>query len=162
MSCAFLPPVPIPVLCQTYVVQSGDSLSSVAAKFGVNSDELAVSMSECVGYQPGAVLQVGQKICLTGYVPACDSVIDSGNIPTCKAYKVQQVGAGAGGHRLGVCCSKSWAADGWLGLALSQLRHRFPTPTTNQSTCLPFPACFPCCRVTPSPASRQPLGSSCR
>lgn len=63
-------------ICQTYVVQSGDSLYSISNNFGVQMDDLQAAMQQCVGFT--GTLQVGQKICLTGWVPACDHVIDSG------------------------------------------------------------------------------------
>lgn len=71
-------PLPTAVLCQTHLVQSGDSVWSIAALYGVQQDDLLSVLQECVGYVPGSALAVGQKICLPGWVPACDYVIDSG------------------------------------------------------------------------------------
>ena len=65
-------------LCQTYVVQSGDSLWSIASQFGTQQDDLVAALEQCIGYTAGTALQIGQKICLPGYIPACDNVIDSG------------------------------------------------------------------------------------
>ncbi len=66
-------------LCTTYVVQSGDSLWSISNKFGVLQDDLVAALESCLsGWTSSTALQVGQRICLPGYVPACDYVINSG------------------------------------------------------------------------------------
>lgn len=57
-------------------MQSGDSVYSISNKLGVQMDDLQASLEQCVGFT--GTLQVGQKICLTGWVPACEYVIDSG------------------------------------------------------------------------------------
>ena len=78
-TCCLAPPLAPPaVLCQTYVVQSGDTVWGIASKFGVLQDDLVAALTQCIGFTAGGTLAVGQKICLPGYVPACDSVIDSG------------------------------------------------------------------------------------
>ncbi|KAL4424132.1 hypothetical protein ABPG75_001433 [Micractinium tetrahymenae] len=74
-------------ICQTYVVQSGDSLYGISNKFGIQMDDLQAALQQCVGYT--GTLQVGQKICLTGWVPACDYVIDSDGMSNCKIYQIQ-------------------------------------------------------------------------
>ncbi|PRW45585.1 peptidoglycan-binding [Chlorella sorokiniana] len=78
-------------LCTTYVVASGDSLWSIANKFAILQDDLEAALESCLsGWSTSTALQVGQKICLPGYVPACDYVVDSGGSSQCKAYQVQQ------------------------------------------------------------------------
>lgn len=127
-------PLPHPradTLCTTYVVQSGDSLWSISNKFGVLQDDLVAALESCLsGWGSSTALQVGQKICLPGYVPACDYVIDSG-----------------GGLRLG--CGQDGKRGHYVhGAALHCASHLSGTACTV--------APLPCCRTCP--CSRAPAG----
>lgn len=52
---------------------------------GVLQDDLVSALEECLpGWNSAVPLQVGQKICLPGYIPACDVVIDSGVLAVCR------------------------------------------------------------------------------
>ena len=70
-ACGPAPCAPPDTLCATHVVQSGDSLWSISNQYGATTDELQAALAECLpGWNAGVALQVGQKICLPGYVPA--------------------------------------------------------------------------------------------
>lgn len=81
-------------VCQTYVVQAGDTVSTIAEKFGLRVTDLEAALADCdllvTGYKPGDFLQTSQRICLPGYVPACLNVQSAGGNEACKYYTVQQ------------------------------------------------------------------------
>ncbi|PSC74436.1 domain precursor [Micractinium conductrix] len=78
-------------VCQTYVVQVGDTVSTIADKFNLTPQNLEDALTTCVrGYEPGSTfLQPSQRICLPGWKQECQFVADAGGNPACKYYTVQ-------------------------------------------------------------------------
>ncbi|KAL4424139.1 hypothetical protein ABPG75_001440 [Micractinium tetrahymenae] len=77
-------------VCQTYVVKSGDTISTIASQFGTTPDKLEAAIQLCVkGYTPGTFLFPSQTICLPGWVEQCAYVKSAGGDQNCKYYTVQ-------------------------------------------------------------------------
>lgn len=77
-------------VCQTYIVQAGDSIASISEQFSVTQGALEEALGKCIiGYAPGAFLQPSQTICLPTWYDACNFVSVSGEDTDCKYYTVQ-------------------------------------------------------------------------
>lgn len=61
---------------------------SVAQAEGIDYDRLVAALAQCIGYTDGAILQVGQAVCLPPFTPSCKYVTTSG-ASSCKVYTVQ-------------------------------------------------------------------------
>lgn len=75
--------------CDTYTVNPGDSALTIAQSFGLDYDVLVNALKDCVGYEDGNVLQIGQKICIPPYSTSCNFVTTVGENAACKYYTVQ-------------------------------------------------------------------------
>ena len=75
LSPAMPPPTATPVI---YVVQPGDSLSGIAARFGVSMDELA----EANGIKDPNVIKVNQPLVIPGPTPIATSTVPPTMTPT--------------------------------------------------------------------------------
>jgi len=62
---------------------------SVSQAQGVNYEDMVSALQECIGFQEGDFLQVGQAICLPPYTPACKFVQSVSGNTACKEYNVQ-------------------------------------------------------------------------
>ncbi|KAL4451493.1 hypothetical protein ABPG75_007155 [Micractinium tetrahymenae] len=83
-------------VCDTYIVQAGDTISSIAAQFNVLESDLQDALTKCIrDYTPGVFLQPKQIICLPTWYDACANVVaadggdTTGAYSDCKYYKIQ-------------------------------------------------------------------------
>lgn len=75
--------------CESYTVEAGESALSIAQKFGVEYEDFVIALKDCIGYEEGTFLQVGQQVCLPPYSPACRFVSKVDQNDKCKMYEVQ-------------------------------------------------------------------------
>lgn len=107
-------------VCDTYVVQAGDTIGAIASMFGVQLSALEEAQTQCnSGYTAGGLLQFQQTLCLPPYYPACLNVKTAGDNKDCKYYTVQ------GGDTLASIASS-------LGLALLDMQSANPDTVSLQ------------------------------
>eukprot|EP00889_Picochlorum_renovo_P005303 jgi/Picre1/32333/NNA_007679.t1 len=58
--------------CERYTVEAGESALSIAQKFHVEYEDFVIALKDCIGYEEGTFLQVGQQVCLPPYSPASE------------------------------------------------------------------------------------------
>lgn len=111
-------------VCDTYIVEGGDTISSIASQFNVLESDLQDALTKCIrGYTPGVFLQPRQIICLPPWYDACANVVTADKGDTtwtyndCKYYKVQA------GDTLDTIASS-------LGLTLLDLQNANPEGST--------------------------------
>lgn len=75
--------------CERYTVEAGESALSIAQKFHVEYEDFVIALKDCIGYEEGTFLQVGQQVCLPPYSPACRFVSEVDENDKCKLYEVQ-------------------------------------------------------------------------
>ena len=72
-------------------MQAGDTALSVAQQYGIDYDTQVAALTQCIGYQEGNFLNVGQSICLAPFYPTCKYVVATDPADDeCKVYTVQQ------------------------------------------------------------------------
>lgn len=75
--------------CETYTVNPGESALTISQKFGIDYEIFVSTLNDCMGFEEGNVLQIGERVCLPPYPPGCDFVTITAENNRCKYYTVQ-------------------------------------------------------------------------